>query len=404
MEILPILSTLRRHKTATLLIVLEIALACAILCNAIFVVSQRVARMNDVSGIDEANLVLISSLGLDPAKKADVGVKGDLAALRAVPGVESVANIATFPFTSNSWLTGISLSATQEKPTAQASTFPASETYLKTAGIKVLQGRNFAADEFVDEEYANSESASFPSVLVTQALAQKLFPGQNAVGKSVYGTGRNPSRIVGVTQNILASGGAPGPDESKYWGMFFPVRPTMSWYILRTSPERHAEVLKAGVEALNRIDSGRVINTSKTLQEMRSKYFSRDRAVVWLLIIVSIALLAVTAFGIGGLASFWVQQRTKQIGVRRALGATRTQILRYFQTENFLIVSGGVVLGMTLAFAVNQLLMSKYELARLPWQYLPVGALALWLLGQVAVLWPAMRAASIPPATATRSV
>lgn len=404
MEILPILSTLRRHKTATLLIVLEIAFACAILCNAIFVVSQRVQRMKDTSGVDDSRLVLIASMGLDPNKKADLGVREDLAALSAVPGVESATNIATFPYTSNSWSTGISLHENQEKPTVSVAMFPVNETYMKTAGIQVLQGRTFTPDEIVDEEYSFKEDASYPGVVITQALAERLFPGQNALGKSVYGTGKNPSRIIGVTQNILASGGSPGPDDAKYLGMFFPIRVSTSWYVLRTTPERRAEVLKAGVDTLNRVDDGRVISTSKTLDEMRSGYFSRDRAVVWLLVIVSIALLAVTAFGIGGLASFWVQQRTKQIGVRRALGATRSQILRYFQTENFLIVSGGVMLGMAMAFGINQLLMSKYELARLPWHYLPLGAVTLWILGQVAVLSPALRAASIPPATATRSV
>ena len=125
---------------------------------------------------------------------------------------------------------------------------------------------------------------------------------------------------------------------------------------------------------------------------------------VWLLLAVSIAMLAITAFGIGGLASFWVQQRTRQIGVRRALGATRGQILRYFQTENFLLASIGIAIGMLLAFAINQLLMGKYEMARLPLFYLPAGAVLLWLLGQLAVYAPARRAASIPPATATRSV
>ena len=124
----------------------------------------------------------------------------------------------------------------------------------------------------------------------------------------------------------------------------------------------------------------------------------------WLLGIVCVALLLVTALGIIGLASFWVQQRTKQIGVRRALGATRGQILRYFQTENFLLASIGIALGMLLAFAINQLLMGKYEMARLPLYYLPAGAVLLWALGQLAVYAPARRAASVPPAVATRSV
>jgi putative ABC transport system permease protein len=98
-----------------------------------------------------------------------------------------------------------------------------------------------------------------------------------------------------------------------------------------------------------------------------------------------------------------VAQRRKQIGVRRALGATRRDILRYFQTENFLIVSIGVMLGMALAYGLNIWLMLSYELPRLPVYYLPVGVLALWLLGQLAVLAPALRAASVPPVVATRN-
>ena len=108
--------------------------------------------------------------------------------------------------------------------------------------------------------------------------------------------------------------------------------------------------------------------------------------------------------GIVGLASFWVQQRTRQIGIRRALGATRRQILRYFQTENFLLATLGIVIGMVMAYGINMLLMEKYELPRLPALFLPLGAVTLWLLGQIAVLGPALRAASVPPAVATRTV
>jgi putative ABC transport system permease protein len=99
-----------------------------------------------------------------------------------------------------------------------------------------------------------------------------------------------------------------------------------------------------------------------------------------------------------------VQQRRKQIGIRRAIGATRSDILRYFQAENFLIVTGGIVIGMVLTFFLNVMLMKFYELPRLPLYYLPVGATVLWALGQLAVLGPALRAASVPPVVATRSV
>ena len=90
--------------------------------------------------------------------------------------------------------------------------------------------------------------------------------------------------------------------------------------------------------------------------------------------------------------------------MRRALGATRGQVLRYFQTENFLLATAGIVLGMLGAYGINQLLMASYELPRLPVMYLPIGAVVLWLLGQVSVFGPARRAAAVPPAVATRSV
>jgi putative ABC transport system permease protein len=112
----------------------------------------------------------------------------------------------------------------------------------------------------------------------------------------------------------------------------------------------------------------------------------------------------ITGLGIVGLASFWVQQRTRQIGIRRALGATKRDIVHYFQLENFILATIGIVLGMLLAYGINLWLMDKYGVPRLPSEFLPIGALLLWLLGQVAVLGPALRAAGIPPAIATRSV
>ena len=97
-------------------------------------------------------------------------------------------------------------------------------------------------------------------------------------------------------------------------------------------------------------------------------------------------------------------QRRRTIGIRRALGATRRNVLNYFQTENFLLATLGIALGMVLAYGINLFLMLHYELPRLPAVYFPIGALALWVIGQLAVLGPALRAAAVPPVVATRSV
>jgi putative ABC transport system permease protein len=151
-------------------------------------------------------------------------------------------------------------------------------------------------------------------------------------------------------------------------------------------------------------DPNRIITEHQRYDEIREGYFKQDKAMAWLLIGVCAALLIITALGVVGLASFWVQQRRRQIGIRRALGATRTDILRYFQTENFILATMGIILGMGMAYGINLWLMDAYEVARLPAEYLPAGAAILWLLGQIAVLGPALRASMIPPAVATRSV
>ncbi len=111
-----------------------------------------------------------------------------------------------------------------------------------------------------------------------------------------------------------------------------------------------------------------------------------------------------TAFGIIGLTSYWVSQRRRQIGVRRALGATAGNILRYFHTENLLIVGAGSLLGILLGLAANLWMIRGIEQARLPPLYLIVGTLGVVALGQLAVLWPALRATAVPPAIAARGV
>ena len=95
----------------------------------------------------------------------------------------------------------------------------------------------------------------------------------------------------------------------------------------------------------------RVIEKTQTLTAARAEAYKDDRGLVVILGVVCAALLAVTAFGIVGLTSYWVAQRRRQIGIRRALGATRKAIMRYFQTENLLIAGAGAAIGVALAIA-----------------------------------------------------
>ncbi len=409
MELRPILSTLLRHKTAAALIVLEIALSCAIICNALFLIGQRVDRLNLTSGVAENEVVRVQLTGIGKDTDADALTRSDLALLRGLPGVKAASVTNQVPFVNSSWNTSINMAKDQKQPTMNATVYMGDEQFLDALGLKLVAGRNFSADEFIEWSAldAPSSNVSIPSVIITRSVADKLFPGQSALGKSFYSWGENPMRVVGVVDHLVRPSEQGGAVEHEY-SMIFPIHVPFSLggnYLLRTDPARRDEVLKTAVSALVKNGPNRIIldDNTKTMEQLRAEYYRQDRAMVWMLVAVIIALLVVTALGIVGLASFWVQQRTKQIGVRRALGATRGQILRYFQTENFLLATIGIVLGMLLAYAINQLLMGKYELPRLPLFYLPVGAALLWLLGQIAVYGPARKAASVPPAVATRS-
>jgi putative ABC transport system permease protein len=280
------------------------------------------------------------------------------------------------------------------------------EQLLDTFGLKIVAGRNLLPEEFVDEIElgSNSGKKSFAGMLVTKTIAEKLFPGENAVGKLLYDVwGDKPIPIVGVVESLIRPNDNGGPAQAQY-SIILPIRTSSDRFAIRTEPSRRAEVQKAAVAALKRTSNSRIILDEGTFSQVIDDYYGRDKAMVWLLSAVCVALLVVTALGIVGLASFWVQQRTKQIGVRRALGATRGQILRYFQLENFLLTTLGIALGMLGAYGLNQLLMAHYALPRLPAYYLPIGAATLWLLGQIAVYGPARRGAAVPPAVATRSV
>ena len=403
MDIRPILSTLRRHKTAAALIVLEVALTCAIVCNALFLVSQRVDKISMPSGIAENELVMLRVSGIGEQTNAMARTREDLASLRAIPGVTSATIINQVPFRNGSSSSSISRVLDQERPTTNASMYTLSEGGLGTMGINLIAGRDFLPSEYKDMKEATKGGAKEQAipVIFTQATAAKMEPNGSALNKTYY-MGKQPLNVVGIVDTLSTPNG-----WSDNWtnSMLLPLRRSFDeggTYVLRTDPARREEVLNAGATVLERNDPNRLMRDKLTYEDQRKDFFKNDRAMVGLLITVSISLLVVTALGIIGLASFWVQQRSKQIGIRRALGATRGQILRYFQTENFLLATLGIVLGMLAAYAINLALMNMYELPRMPLYYLPLGALLLWVLGQVAVFGPARRAAAVPPAVATR--
>ncbi len=407
MAIRPILASLSRHRTAAVLIVFEIALAFAIVSNAVFLIHNRLQRMDMPSGVAEHELVEVHMAYIDHRADAGARARTDLVALRQIPGVQAATLVNQLPFGGSSSNGPVALTSDQRQPTLNASEY-FGEHLLSTLGVRLVAGRAFRPDEYVSVDVAikalqSGNIKQLPHVaIITRALAERLWPGQSALGRSFY-LSTLRFQVVGVVEHLVR------PNQfhnGAGYSLLMPLRANVqdgALFVLRCAPQDRERVLKAAVATLKRLDPNRVLLHQRTFDQIRHAYFQNDRAMAGILAGVIAALLLTTALGIYGLASFWVQQRTRQIGVRRALGARRIDILRYFQTENALLVLAGVAIGCAAALGISVWLMAHYEMPRLPLAYLGVGAIVVVLLGQLSVLGPALRGARVPPTMAMRA-
>ncbi len=409
MEIRPILSALLRNKTGPILVALQVALSLAILANALHIVEERrtvAARPTGLSDEAATFYFRVRNLSSDGPELMLANIKRELAVLRAVPGVASAAKVSQMPISRSGSTTSVTADPRQQRETAPASQYISGDSLVKTFGLKLVEGRDFLPSEIT--EINENQSRELPKhIIVTKALAEKLWPGAPAVGKQIWfgiGDGAQSFEVVGVVER-LQSAHADASETAE----FSTILPTTLYgqpgnmYAIRAEPGQRDRVIKEAEEALRKSSTTPMILKTTTVDDDRKDRYRADVALSWMLIVVSVLLLLITCSGIVGMASLWVTQRRKQIGVRRALGARKIDILRYFITENLMITSGGVFGGVLLGLSLNHLLVTKLEMARLPVHYLVGGAVVFWALGILAAYGPAWRAASISPATATRS-
>jgi putative ABC transport system permease protein len=409
MEFRPILSAMRRNKVGAVLIAVQMAITLAILCNGLFVMQQRLGSSKRPTGVDESNVFVIINqwVGNPPDLKARL--PADLTALRSIPGVVDAAATNSYPLSGGGSSEGIKLNVDQKEYSARTALFLVDEHGLQAMGLKLIAGRNFTAAE-VQDKTGLTDLVPPSAVIVTKALADKLFPGKNALGQSIYVTFQKQQvPIVGIVDRLQV----PWVGADNTWANEFidnstlePYRysDTYSFYIVRVQPGQLATVMGTAKKKLFEVNRGRVLEKTIPMTTAREEAYRDDRGLAVILGVVCAALVAVTSFGIVGLTSYWVAQRRRQIGIRRALGATRNAIIQYFQTENLMIAGAGAAIGIALAVSLNLWMMTAFSMQRLNVGYALVGAIIVLLLGQAAVLWPALKAASIPPALATRTV
>jgi putative ABC transport system permease protein len=348
----------------------------------------------------------------DPAAYATVA-RADLAWLNSLPGVVAATTASPLPqgFGSLS-LPFVTDPKDLDKPDAGtgAGIFMGSQRFIDAMGLKLIAGRSFSPEEVQPPgaDFSAAISGWAPAMVVTKALADKLFPGGKALGRTVYaGLINKPAVIVGIVE-LMRAAPLPGPlgDEQSKMIVIVPIMTPGpgGLYVVRAAPGRRAQLMSQVEKELGARAPNRFVAHIEAYDVTASRARAGFRSAVIILAVVAVLVLLVTVVGIVGLAAYNVASRTRQLGTRRALGASRFHVLRYFLVENWITTTCGVAAGCILAIAAGVPLSQMYQTPQLPLYYLAGGVLLLWIVGLAAVLVPALRAARVSPAVATRTV
>lgn len=415
MNIGPILRAMKHNRTRVVLIVLEIAITLAIVTNCINVILAERAKMLQPSGFDDDNILWMRVRPFAPEFREDgmidTTIDADLRTIAAVPGVRSVANTNFRVWEGGGSSTHVMAASGARAEPQRTQSYFATRDIVDTLGMKIVEGRGFR-----DGDHGVGTATDPATVaVISKTLADVLFPGQGAVGKAIQRatpTGEpigDPVTVIGVVERFYNPFGIPGapPEAVEERVMFRPARvggfEGGMRYLIRTEPGAMSSAIPEIEKRLAAAHPGRVMEFLTT-PEKKNRWFSGSKIVVTTMSCIIVALVAVTALGLLGLTSLSVAERRKQIGTRRALGATRADILRHFLVENWLVTTAGLALGVFGAYALNYMLVSRVSDVKMPWQLVAAGMLLLWVNGILSTLLPALRAASVSPSIATRSV
>ena len=402
MDIRPILSALLRNRTGAVLVGMQVAITLAVIANALFIIERRIQKIDRPTGIDTPNLIFVQSYGFAPDYDQEATRAADLALIRAMPGVIAATPINSVPLSGEGSASGYYTKPGDELTFGSGNSFNVDETFIQAPGLKLVAGRAFRPEEFIAKPLDDKISKES---IVSIDMAKLLFGDSPAVGKLVYDTTGEPSEIVGVVSNMLGSwldSTRPKPTEIVFLPLGQPGQ--LLRYVVRTRAGDRDRLIPELEKKLAASGHGRTITWARPHEHWITRIYQPDHRMVVFLSTLVFLMTAVTALGIVGLATFHVNARRKQIGTRRALGARRRDIIWYFLVENGLLAAAGSVAGALLAYAGSAWLSRLFQQPPLPVGYVLATAAGILLLGQLAVLSPARRAAAIDPGIATRTV
>ena len=386
----------KARRATSALVVAEVALAIVLLVGAGLILRSFASLLAVDPGFRTRN-VMAMDLQLPARRYREIGARTGFytqafAALEAIPGVQEVGAAAVTPLTGNNWTVGFER---PDQPIPAGERPPevgwqlASGGYFKALQIPVLEGRAF--------DDRDVESAP-PVVIVSDAIEKRFFPNESAVGKRVRIDDNQTAEIVGVVGNIRRAGLRDEPRAD----MYFPFernKPGQITLFVRTASDPE-KVLNSFRATITRIEPNAFVSGEETLAHVASESERVTRVVLWLLGVFAATSLVLAAVGIYGVMSYAVRQRTREIGTRIALGATRWNILWLVLQQGAVIAIVGTVIGLATGLATTRFLASiLYGVKGTDPLTLASAVVLLIATIMLACYVPARRAAAVDPAT-----
>jgi predicted permease len=378
------------------LVVSQFALACVLLVGAALLI-QSFLRVLDVKlGFQPERA---AALRIDPSfqiaslAQQDSFIDDVLQRVRSVPGITAAGLADVLPLDADrSWQVSGQGQPNDKDHYNEAFIRVVSDGYFEALGIPLKSGREFSASDRASTE---------PVVMVNETLARNLWPGQDAVGQIVTQDGGR--RVVGVVGDVHHA----GPERSGGSEMYLPIRQTQDYVatelVVRTALP--PDSLAAGIRAaLRPIDPNLPVTEFQTLQELVDKAVSPRRFLVILLTGFAGFALLLAALGIYALISYSVNQRTKEIGICMALGASSGLVQRQVLTTTLRLVLAGVALGMLCSFGFSKWI-EALLFGTTPTNPAVLSGVSILLcsVALVAAYLPARRASRIDPMQALRT-
>jgi len=376
-------ASLNRRTSAVLFLVAQVAVGVAVVGHAL-VLGDLFLREGLPPALDLDGVFLVTS-EQDDGKLAE----RDLAALRALPGAGAAAWSARDPF----GLRQLPERVAAGGRSAGTWTLYGTAQVASALGLEVAEGRPLRDGE-----------AGEP-VLISAALSQALFPGQGAIGREISSAvSAAPYHVVGLLQDGRFASPIGSGAENTLVRLVPPAAARRAWFLVRVAPALRAAFPGRAEAALRALAPDRYLLV-ETLRQTMTRRQEVNRGTIVILVAIVTFVLGVVLVGAAAMSSFFVAERTREIGIRRALGATRRQIVRYFVAENFALSALGLATGSALCYALNRLLVVRFvPFAVLGFEHLVLGVTLFGSTGLIAAIIPALRAARVPPSVASRTV